>query len=427
VTDRRTVGTEEVAASSLGRLLHEGGKSTAARDSDPELDRLLRMIHASPNAPAPRRNWAPWAFAAAVLVGVVAFEWRRHDGSALTFEADGVAENTHAAIAADAGRVVDLHFSDGSAFDMQPGALVRVESSSSSGARVSLLEGKTVAHVVHRAKSSWSVTAGPFEVQITGTRFGASWDAAKRRLSVELYEGSVQVVGGSFVAPIAVRAGQRLEAGTGSGNWLLTSLDGPNGASATPPRSAGTTPATAPPTASSSDETGDAGVGQNDLAPHSATTRAFEWTQMLERADFEGIVREANDYGIDRCLATCTAKDLRTLADSARYLGRFPLAERTLLALRSRSPVEAATAAFLLGRLEESRDPAQALSWYERHLREAPNGTYAAEAWAGKMRMLFQIGGPAAARPAAEQYLKRFPNGVRAAAAREILSNAPSP
>ncbi len=420
MSERRTVDAEEVAASSLGRLLREGGKSTGARDSDPELERLLRTVHASPNPHAPRRKWAPWAFAAAVLVGVVAFEWRKRDGSALTFEADGVAESTHAAIAADAGHVVDLHFSDGSAFDVEPGTLVRVESSSSSGARLSLLEGKTVAHVVHRAKSSWSVTAGPFEVQITGTRFGASWDAAKRRLSVELYEGSVQVVGGSFVAPIAVRAGQRLEAGTGSDNWLLTSLDGPNGASATPPRSTGAALAvdhTAP-------EDADAGVAENDLAPHSATPRAFDWTPLLERADFERIVREANDYGIERCLATCTAQNLRTLADSARYLGRFPLAERTLLALRSRSPAEAATAAFLLGRLEESRDPAQALSWYERHLREAPNGTYSAEAWAGKMRMLLQIGGRAAARPAAERYLTRFPNGVRAAAAREILSNA---
>lgn len=419
--ERRPIDAEDVAASSLGRLLHDGGNGTATRDSDPELDRLLRTVRASPNARAPRRNWAPWAFAAAVLVGVVAFEWRKRDGSALTFEADGVAESAHAAIAANAGRVVDLHFSDGSAFDVEPGTLVRVESSSSSGARLSLLEGKTVAHVVHRAKSSWSVTAGPFEVQITGTRFGASWDAAKRRLSVELYEGSVQVVGGSFVAPIAVRAGQRLEAGSGSGNWLLTSLDGPNGAAATPSRSTGATPAAPPPPALPSTEKG---VAQNDLAPHSATTRAFEWTQMLERADFEGIVREANDYGIERCLATCAAQNLRTLADSARYLGRFPLAERTLLALRSRSPADAATAAFLLGRLEESRDPAQALAWYERHLREAPNGTYAAEAWAGKMRMLLQIGGPVAARPAAEQYLKRFPNGVRAAAAREILSNA---
>jgi hypothetical protein len=89
-----------------------------------------------------------------------------------------------------------------------------------------------------------------------------------------------------------------------------------------------------------------------------------------------------------------------------------------------RSPSDAASAAFLLARLEESRDAHKALSWYERNLDEAPNGAYAAEAWAGEMRMLLQTGGPPAAAPAAEQYLERFPGGVHAAKAREILSQS---
>ena len=110
------------------------------------------------------------------------------------------------------------------------------------------------------------------------------------------------------------------------------------------------------------------------------------------------------------------------LADSARYLGRHALAEQSLLALRGRSPSDAASAAFLLARLEEGRDPRKALSWYEKSLAEAPSGAYAAEAVAGKMRALLQTGGAAAAAPAAEQYLRRFPSGVYAAKARDVLS-----
>jgi len=148
---------------------------------------------------------------------------------------------------------------------------------------------------------------------------------------------------------------------------------------------------------------------------------------LLGRADFDGIVRQADDLGIERCLAVCPPNDLRMLADSARYLGRYELAERSLLALRKRSPVDGPSAAFLLARLEEARDSHAALSWYEKSLEEAPAGAYAAEALAGQMRMLLRQGGPSAAASAAERYLERFPGGIHAGKAREILSRAGLP
>jgi hypothetical protein len=206
-------------------------------------------------------------------------------------------------------------------------------------------------------------------------------------LSVELYEGSVQVAGGEFAQPISVRAGQRLEAGRGPGDWLLTSLDGPAGAFAG--GSPSTTGTAALPAASA-----DAPASEhpsNAPAASAATNRpvpTLDWPERLGRADFDGIVREANEFGIDRCLSSCAPSDLRMLADAARYLGRYALAERSLLALRKRSPSDAASAAFLLGRLEEPRNASKALSWYEKSIEEAPTGPYAAEAAAGKMRML---------------------------------------
>jgi ferric-dicitrate binding protein FerR (iron transport regulator) len=412
----------ESAASALGRLLHDSRKLRSGAASDSALERLFQAANAGavarPSALI-RHGWALAAAAIAVVALVGSVAWFHRASRELTFSANGVPAHDGTAIAADSGRGVELAFSDGSLFDVEPAARLRVESSEANGARLTLLGGKTIAHVVHRASSRWSVSAGPFEVQVTGTRFATTWDSRSERLSVELYEGSVQIVGGGFTAPIAVRAGQRLEAGKGSGNWLLTSLQGPANVAAvtkvplanaaTPSASGGPEPAaSAPP---------------GTLPSSRMAAPMLDWPTLLGRADFEGIVRQANDLGIERCLSTCASSDLRMLADSARYLGRYALAERSLLALRKRSPADAASAAFLLGRLEEPRDVHRSIAWYEKNLAEAPGGAYAAEACAGKMRALLQQGGPAAAAPAAEEYLARFPDGVYAGRARDVLAH----
>jgi hypothetical protein len=429
MTARAPIVSDERAASALGRLLRESGEPDSGSEGDSELERLLS---AAGGEPSKRRRpvGRVWALVAAVvaLVGLVtAFEWHRRETAVLTFSANGVPQQSPFAIGAHAEHAVDLAFSDGTVFNVAPAGRLRVESSSPTGARLTLVEGKAIAHIVPRAKASWSVMAGPFEVQVTGTRFGATWDAKDERLSVELYEGSVQVVGAAFTAPISVRAGQRLEAGKGSGNWLLTSLEGP----ARPlesTRSASSAGAASPPLASAdrpvSDHPTNGPASSASAASDRASAATRDWPALLGRADFEGIVKQANDIGIERCFSTCTPSDLRVLADSARYLGRYALAERSLLALRKRSPNDAASAAFLLARLKESSAPEEALAWYEKNLREAPAGSYAAEALAGKMRLSMQTAGPSAAAPAAEQYLARFPGGVHAARARKILSQS---
>jgi len=427
MTARSRVESQEPAASALGRLLREGGEHHREPTADAELDRLLGTVARGSPERTPRRGVRTWALAAAAIVVVglgASVAWHVRDGAALTYSANGVPGHGPAAISASSEHAVDLAFSDGSVFNVEPSARLRVDSSSARGAHLTLVEGETIAHVVHRATARWSVAAGPFEVQVTGTRFGARWDSATERLSVELYDGSVQVVGGGLTAPVAVRAGQRLEAGKGAGNWLLTSLDGTARAL---PGAKSSPPAQAPTSGSEPSQTAPPANVPGAASTNRSATPTLDWPAMLGRADFEGIVKEANDFGIERCFSTCAPSDLRMLADSARYLGRYSLAERSLLALRKRSPTDAATAAFLLARLEEARDAHKALSWYEKSLEEAPTGAYAAEAWAGEMRMLLQTGGPSAAASAAEQYLERFPSGVHAKKAREILSETKTP
>jgi ferric-dicitrate binding protein FerR (iron transport regulator) len=421
--------SSERVARAVGKALHEDGRKARQQpDADRELGRLLRTVRTIGPAPSTKRFPRVWALVAAatltvtaaavilVLVGV-----HPRAPSALTFTVDDLAPANGGAIATNPDHASEVLFSDGSTFDVDPGAHLRVESSSAAGAHLALLDGKVVAHVVHRATSSWGVWAGPFEVQVIGTRFSATWDRVRSRLVVELYEGGVQVVGGTLGQSVTVLAGQRFEAGTGPGDWMVTALKAP--------------PVVAPPQAGAAPPV-KAEDGEGVIAPPpdpsakraAAGAPGLDWPKLVQKADFETIVTQAGDMGIDRCLATCSLGDLRILADAARYSRHPDLAERCLLALRKRAPSEAATSAFLLARLDESRQrPQEALNWYVEHLREAPDGPYAAEALAGKMRLLQQLGDRPAAARTAREYLSRFPGGVDADTARKIEADAAVP
>jgi hypothetical protein len=415
----------EEAARALGALLRSDspmGSDTPA-EPDRERERLLGALSVLDSRASKWPRLAPWLLAAAVAlgIGIGGVEWARWRKAPLTFSVDGVPQVIGATIGAGPERPKNVRFSDGSSLEVKPGAHLRVEASSASGSRVALVDGRANVHVIHREQTTWTVDAGPFEIHVTGTRFDADWDPVRARLSVELHAGSLQVVGGPLQAPVRMHAGQRLEAGLGADNWLLTSLSAPSSRIA--PASGASLPAAATSVASN-------GVDRDAPAVTSARlpVPGSNWGALLERADFDGIVREAEALGVDRCLSTCSARDVRILADAARYSGRKALAERGLLSLRKRAPAEATTAAFLLARVDEERGrPEAALAWYETYLKEAPNGVYSAEALGGKMRMQLLTGLGAEARSTAEAYLARFPNGVAAGTARKIVANVHAP
>jgi hypothetical protein len=157
------------------------------------------------------------------------------------------------------------------------------------------------------------------------------------------------------------------------------------------------------------------------VAPPSARP---PWSKLVSQGEFRRVVQEAEARGTQSCLTSCDAADLNALADAARYVGQNELAEQALLALRARYASTAGSrAAFLLGRLHESRGAAaRARTWYETALREAPGGAFAAEALAGKMRAVQSLEGPAAARVVAQEYLRLYPSGVHAKTARQLAA-----
>jgi TolA-binding protein len=154
-----------------------------------------------------------------------------------------------------------------------------------------------------------------------------------------------------------------------------------------------------------------------------SNSRQDSWQTLVSRGQFQAVVAAAEARGIDACLQSCGVSDVRALADAARYTGHSSIAEQSLLAIRQRAPAgnQRSAAAFLLGRTSESGgQAASANGWYDNYLAESPNGEFAADALAGKMRVTVQTQGNAAARPLAMQYLQRYPNGVHADIARKI-------
>jgi hypothetical protein len=152
------------------------------------------------------------------------------------------------------------------------------------------------------------------------------------------------------------------------------------------------------------------------------------WSAALAAGDLDLILDEAVKKGLHRALAEASSDDLAALADAARYRRRNSIAYRALIAERERFPQSprGRDSAFLLGRLEEGKSDgaARALQWYDLYLKEAPSGAYSSEALGRKMAATERLLGMSEARPVAAEYLRRFPNGTYAGAAR-ALRDAP--
>ena len=161
-------------------------------------------------------------------------------------------------------------------------------------------------------------------------------------------------------------------------------------------------------------------------APGAAPLSA-RWPERLADGDAAGILADAQRRGIASVLADGSSEDLAALADAARFRTQDALARRVMLAQRHRfaGTLRAEEASFLLGRLADGPGgrASDALAWYERYLREAPSGGYAAEAMGRMMLVLERQQRTHQARDVAVAYLRRFPQGVYARAARALASS----
>jgi FecR-like protein len=392
----------------LDDRLRELGAVARVRDGEVSVDTDAagrdRLVHAVVSGARPRRQvrrFALLAAAAVVLAVVVVLAW---PAGALRYEVRGAALAEGGYVRADDG--ASLAFSDGTEVTLEARSVARVVEVTSDGARLLLEDGRARLSVTPRSGARWSVSAGPFEVLVTGTRFDLEWSHSEQRLRLDLVEGTVHVRGPLLDGGIALAAGQRLvadHAGVHIGllSDPIAALDIPSAAASDTPGAVPEAPVEAPSTAA-------------PVAP------AKSWSKRIAEGDIDGVLAEAEARGLEAVIAGGTLDELVALADAARYRGRASLARRALEAVRERHPTSGAahTAAFLLGRLAEGGGGG-ALRWYDQYLAESPNGTFAAEAF-GRKLVILRGSDPARARTLAAEYLKRWPNGAHAALARDL-------
>jgi TolA-binding protein len=319
-----------------------------------------------------------------------------------------------------------IRFSDGTKVDLMANARGRIGSVDAHGAQVMLDEGEARVEVVPRAGARWQFNAGPFVVHVQGTEFALAWKGDEGRLDVRLHKGAVTVTGPLSDEVIALRTGQWLTVRLAAREVFLREFD-----RAAPPTLAGKE---AVAVASSAPQEAPPGPGPAPTVistpakahrpARAGTAKAAEisWAPARAAGDWTRVLELATKRGLDRTLAERSSDDLALLADAAHYLRQDAIAQQALLAQRQRfaGSTRAKDAAFLLGRIVEAKSGGarEALGWYERHLEEAPDGPYACEALGRKMTVLARLHGDAAARPVAEEYLRRYPGGTYARAAR---------
>ena len=325
---------------------------------------------------------------------------------------------------------VRLFFNEGTKVTLTPSARGRLRSVDKDGTRVVLDQGTASFDVARSKERRWLVEAGPFSVAVKGTFFTVSWAPAIERFELRLLHGSVVVSGPMASGDIELRAGQRLVVNLPKAETLITEEKAEEVHDA---------PSNAPSTPNPDHDLSVAGVGGGSPGPKNAPgssssaalsapspssrgERKLPWADQMANGHWDRILDEVDRAGLDATLENATSADLFALADAARYRRRTDLARAALLAQRRRFPSSARSldAAFLLGRVEESRDRARAIGWYNEYLERAATGTYAAEAWGRKMVLTNELKGRALARPIAEEYLRRFPKGSYAGSARAL-------
>jgi hypothetical protein len=248
----------------------------------------------------------------------------------------------------------------------------------------------------------------------------------------------VSVEGPGISHPVEIRGAQRFvhRAGLGldSKDDAETAANGVNGVKNGEPSSASTTPAPVTNPLSLSDSAKSERVALGAGQPGSvkalgkefggASVGAVNWEQQVRRGEYLTVLKDAENKGLQRVLATANSGELLALANAARFSGRVDVGRDAYKAIRQRfgSSSASVSAAFLLGRLMEGSSPTEARRWYERYEQEAPKGALAAEAMGRRLVLTQTTGSRAEVQRLAEEYLRRFPDGPYAGVARKITA-----
>ncbi|MDX2019281.1 MAG: FecR domain-containing protein [Deltaproteobacteria bacterium] len=361
--------------------------------------------------PLPKRRVPLWTAALVPLAAAAAWLVLVRGERAQTFQVGPVTGAVGVMLAAD-DKPLPVQFADGSTVILSAGSRGKVAELVSKGADVVLTQGSLEAHVVHAEHTRWVFHAGSFAIEVTGTRFRASWDPTRGAFEVAMKEGSVRVTGGDLGEPVRLTAGQTLRVDGASPAKALGSAAQDKAAPI-----ATQVPAVEPPV-----QPGEA-EPTNARGPRAAVSD-IRWQDLAAKGRHIEALTLAKRAGFERLLRQLPAPELLLLADSARYAQQAPLAERafTVLVQRFAQAPESLDAAFALGRLAYTQERwQQSAQWFERVTRsEAPEPLQQA-AWQRLMESQERAGDVAGAKKTATRYLQGSPHGVHKAIAARLM------
>jgi hypothetical protein len=358
-----------------------------------------------------------------VAVGLTASTVRTHrPGPDLSYQVDDHGPPSSGYVSAPPTAESLLSFSDGSRVRMAARSRGRVVQVTDRGARFSLEEGKASVDIIPRPRAQWLFEAGPFLVAVHGTSFTVAWNPVDAVFDVRLESGAISVASPLAGPEIQLRMGQTLRVSLRDQTSTIGTTAASNVSSApgAPPVVVSPSPSIV---ASPSLERPPA-VAPGPVSD-SARWSHRGWNAAVKENRSADVVADADRRGLAAVLERADSDDLWALADAARYGGRYSLADHALLAQRRRFPASdrAREAAFLLGRLhdDDQDGPEHALNWYDRYLAEARDGIHVSDALGRKMTLLERWNRRADSLTVAEEYLRRFPDGFYANAARGLL------
>ncbi len=394
----------------LARARLSGDPPRREEQSFARLEAKVRAQSAKPRPSWPLRAAALVAAAAVLVLGL---SFLRSNSANLTYEVVNGAVGAEGRLVAQQGTRV--RFSDGSELVFDAGSESRISELGAHGGRVRIERGAARVAIAKKPGAKWAVEAGPYTVRVTGTAFRVGWSDRDQRFDLAMESGAVMVSGPLVSSELALRAGQHMLGVLRDGRLVVdnTSADAAQ-------------PAPAVANADSLQATPESPLAaQRALPGKRDDERAHLWRQQVAQGHFDVVLAEAEERGLERTLGSGSLEDLSALADAARYARRTNVAKRALTAQRQRFPgsLAAAQAAFFLGRLSEDGGGA-ALEWYDRYLNESPQGSYVPQALGRKMMLVYQTRGASAAHLIADEYVRRYPNGPYAAAARKVLAES---
>jgi hypothetical protein len=363
-----------------------------------------------------RRIAVGLTIAATLVAGFARFRLRREAAvlPALSYRVDNQEPPAGGYILVPENAASLLAFSDGSSVNMAARTRGRVVEVNNHGATVALDDGKVSVDIVPRPHARWIFEAGPFRINVHGTAFTVAWSPGEAVFEVRLLRGAVSVVSPLAGPEIQMGAGQTLTARLRDQTVTM-----------------GTTSRVVPP---ATDDV-DVAAAPREPPPEAPSTLVEParwphrgWMTALEKNRVGDILAEADRCGRAAVLERADSDDLWAVANAARYAGRYVLAEQALSAHRRRfaSSDRSRQAAFLLGRLHEQdrNGPEESLGWYDRFLVEARAGVRVSDALGRKMTLLQRWKRRTEALAVARDYLRRFPGGTYAPAARALVQSS---